>query len=181
MRDRIRRGRSRISLLSIRANCYLGPMNTIIILSGMALEIVGALLLAIDAIGVDRVRNWAGGPTVVRRILSGVSPETKRHSAILVAFILVVVAYALGGYAAAKLDWLFDGNPGMQGALGFLVGLGVALSALELFRFLLLGITAVLLSATGMAERRTAAILGAVLLVVGFSMQFFGTLTLALE
>lgn len=148
----------------------------------MALEIIGALLLAIDAIGVDRVKKWADGPALVRRLLlSGVQPEMRRAPGLLAAFILVVIDYILGGYAAARLDWLFDGYPRKQGALGFLVGLAVALSALELFRFLLLGITNALLSVSSMAERKTAAILGAVLLVVGFSMQFSGTLTQAMK
>ena len=144
-------------------------------LFGMIVEIIGALLLAVEAIGVDRVSNWAeSSNSVAGAMANGVRGRPRGTT--VVAFVFIAAAYFIGGLTSEKFDWLATKAGYWRGAVGFLIGLFISYLTLEGFRIGLLSLTRLLKRVSRMTKLRTAAIYGSLLLVAGFLLQFLGTL-----
>ena len=129
---------------------------TILTLTGLVVDIIGAFILAVEAIGVDRVRDWRGR-------LWGDSWTTPIIGWVVTGAILFWLVRA-GLYPLE--EWWFRGAT----AFGILLGVGIAMIGI-------LELTERFMSAAELSTRRRAAgLLGFTLLAAGFALQFAGTL-----
>jgi hypothetical protein len=149
-------------------------------LVGMIAEIVGALLLAVDAIGVERVNRWAEAPgNVASKLADGFSIRPTLSS--LVAIVLVILLLMVDVLIGRRLEWLIEWAGPWGGPLKLVLGISFGFTGMALLYRGLLLLTRMLHKASTMTEERTAGIYGSLLLVTGFALQFAGTLDQALK
>lgn len=153
--------------------------STSLTLAGLIIDLVGAFILSVEAIGIDRVQAWgdalrlfpnapraAGSSTFTdpRRILSGVLGGF--GSAVGYWTYQYVAKHFATGVAVQMASAVLGAIAGMAGSLVVLAGC----RAMALF----------LLHAQARARRQSAGTLGFAFLAIGFALQFAGTLMSAL-
>lgn len=154
-------------------------------LIGMLVEIVGAFILAADAIGLSRLRKWVKS---LAHITEQLSRNEKSNDSILkpsAARLIYAAITATGSgfgswlsihppaWASSIPHWLFVAISLVAGGLcGMLIFFGVVYSILALIGFI--NVVEV------RARKRRAGLIGFLLLLVGFVFQFIGAFGQAL-
>jgi drug/metabolite transporter (DMT)-like permease len=157
-----------------------------LILAGLCAEILGGLVLSIDAIGLDRVKKWSERMTTIGRQATGREPAPRDSitrpgiNRLLVAFCaplgaMVVLYFFLPERTEAlTMPWwkyiLIVLGGGIAGPVAYFA-----------VAYAILGVTTLLVFAEQRAERKTAGIVGFGALLIGFVLQFSGTLVDALR
>lgn len=154
-------------------------------LVGMLIEIVGAFILAADAIGLNRLRKWVKSLTHITAQLSQKEASNdsilKPSAARLVYTGIIAAGSGFGSWlsthpptwASYIPNWLFRAFSIVAGGLcGMLIFFVVVYSILALIGFINM--------VEVRARKRRAGLIGFLLLLVGFVSQFIGALGQAL-
>jgi hypothetical protein len=158
-----------------------------LVLIGLVVEIIACFILSIEAIGLDRVTRWTQALSLLRSDLTDEQKERpffSRGSQIpriftgLTTGLSVVINYYYIRRSEAYLNW-------WQQYLALLIGsLVLGLVAASIYEGSLYGLKATINALRAIESRsraRTSGILGFLLLLLGFILQFSGTLGQALS
>jgi hypothetical protein len=156
------------------------PISVDLSLAGMMVEILGALLLAVDAIGIVRVNKWAEAPGSVASKFADLF-SGRPNWATLVAVLLVVMATLIAGFVGMQFEWLAKRMGPWGNAVRLLLGVSIGILSMEVVHRGLLLLTRLMHKASSMTEERTAGIYGALMLIVGFALQFLGAVGQAMK
>jgi hypothetical protein len=157
--------------------------GSLITLFGLVVEIFAGLILAIEAIGLDRVARWIGSISLAQEEIAGKRKEREDSSrdpgpkriyrATLGALIGGFGAW-FGSFAHTwdVRGWMYVAFALAGGVAGGLIGVGFLFSTVYGLR----GIIWLLRFAEERAQRKAVGVIGFGLLFVGFILQFVGTL-----
>jgi len=152
------------------------------VLVGLILELAGAFLLAVEAIGIDRIRDWRRlgaerASWVLEPKKTGMMARRSLEARLRwLPTILVGTASGLGAYAGGGLALFVKqhAGPAWLSILAGLAGITVGAFFIDAVVLVLRGITFLLGSVEASAERRTIGISGFFFLAVGIALQVFG-------
>ncbi len=179
--------------LDYNAGDFIGGSMTIaaeLSLVGILLEVIAGFILAIDAIGMDKIRRWRRLLLLVPRqkpsLLAAVAGLALMSTALLFGFLTVavlVINVALSGGVLEKdhlvlkdsLAWLTAGGRNLFTASQ------IVLAVLAMVMGITFGVSRLLRRLEMLADRRAAGVLGFSIFCVGASLQFIGTLLPALS
>jgi hypothetical protein len=153
----------------------------VLVLVGLSLEMFGALLLSVEAIGLDRVEAWARSLGVWREqtdIHKTADPRAIPKIQSYLIGINVGLGILAGGRVASGLDTMFGvQRQFVSGMCGAVIGGLIAAYVIPLLIKYLLSFVIFILR---FAEQRTrvhrAGVIGFLFLLGGFTFQFIGTL-----
>ena len=145
----------------------MGP--AVVTLSGLVLDIIGAFVLAIEAIGLDRVQEWG------RRLTAFIESQRTRlvnqGVAVLVLFVMIT-----SGIFTSNLHQAGTTNRIAIGLLWVLLAILLTYAISFILGSIAHNLGAILLALQARARRQSVGLLGFGLLLVGFLLQFIGTL-----
>ncbi len=152
----------------------------------MAVEILAAFMLSAEAIGLSRLDSWTRSLTQVTGELSGqtkpadslVKPSTGR----MMFTLIVAIGSGAGGWCGGFSRTLFPQLPILVLLLlGGLVGAITGVLLLYLVVYTFITVISFVRAVESYTQRRIVGVIGFFLLLVGFLLQFIGTLALALR
>jgi len=140
----------------------------------LAFDIIGAFILAIDAIGVDRVHGWG------MRIKISITEDRTNSIGCLVSIALIGVAFWLGILTLeGTVDRDLPTRLSSFGKMLLLIMVGGIFGAATARLFL--GISWALLTLQNRARRQAVGILGFSVLAIGFILQSVGLIWQGLQ
>jgi hypothetical protein len=147
-------------------------MGLVLTLAGILVELVGGLLLSVDAIGPERVQRWMSSLLFLSKRVETYPRQSPWWLTLFLAFFVPLVVFLIFPFLVpAQSSGWWTGL-----VAGFLTNFILGFLAL-----MLLGMASFLKFAeTNHATKRTGAI-GFVILTVGFLLQFVGTIFQANE
>jgi hypothetical protein len=153
----------------------------ILVLVGLSLEMFGALMLSIEAIGLERVEAWARSLGVWREqtAIERASDPRAIHK-IQATFISIRTGLGIlaGGAVGNGLDTVFGGQRQLVwGLFGMVTGALIAGYVIPLLiKYLISSVIFVLRFAEERTRVHRAGVIGFLFLLAGFTFQFIGTL-----
>ncbi len=155
-------------------------------LIGMAVEILAAFMLSAEAIGLSRLDSWTRSLTQVTGELSGQanpSDSLKSPSVGRIIFTIIVAtgSGAGGWFGGSSRTWFPHVPTLLLLLLGGVVGAITGVVLLYVVVYTSLAVITFLKAIESYTQRRIVGVIGFLLLLLGFMLQFIGTLALALR
>lgn len=165
--------------------------SDILVLVGQVVQIVASFILSVEVIGLDRVEGWAKRLSLLHKDLRDLADDkgTRAHErpsvtlgrgipGIIVS--LAAAAGALGGHYVVRRFYPIPKFSDLrQDLLIFAVSIVAGVFGIVLWQTTVYGLRAAIWGLRDLQSRsmaRTSGILGFLLLLVGFVLQFVGTI-----
>lgn len=150
-------------------------------LSGMLIEIVGTFILSVEAIGLDRFQKWIESLTMIREQLSGKqksNDSVRKPSAARIIFATIcAIGSGFGSWLGTHPPLWAARFPSWVVLLTSIILAGLAgVILFHVILYIMLAVVSALHTVELRTRTRTAGLIGFLLLLVGFVIQFVGTL-----
>jgi len=161
-------------------------LEVVLILIGLLVEVCGAFLLAVEAIGLDNIKAWRQrtliGPSYVLEAQHPVEIQRRAEKEQLrwLVWIIICLPSGVGGAVgtAISLSTRFNLPRWFIVPVGLIIGALVGAFLPDGVRFLLIGLTNVFTKIEESSKKGTIGLIGFIILASGILMQFVGTLPL---